>query len=235
MNSSRRELLRRSAALAGLGSASGLALSLAAMGEAAAHTADDCKALVCVSLFGGNDGASMIVPYDPNQFALLTRARGSLLPSRSSLAPTASGTDGLRAGQQFALAPALARLKPLYDQKRLAVIQNIGTLRDRVSKAEATGSRVPRAWFSHHDQQATWMSGRTEGANSGWGGRLMDGSSTASIASQFSAVSVNGRQVFFRASWQTFGRAIGSSGARDQHSCLPGPQAAGLPGGFGGI
>jgi uncharacterized protein (DUF1501 family) len=38
------------------------ALNLATLGEAAAATATDYKALVCIFLYGGNDHANTVVP-----------------------------------------------------------------------------------------------------------------------------------------------------------------------------
>ena len=46
------------------GAAAPWALNLAALGEAAAATATDYKALVCIFLYGGNDHANTVVPYD---------------------------------------------------------------------------------------------------------------------------------------------------------------------------
>ncbi|MBA3625769.1 MAG: DUF1501 domain-containing protein, partial [Methylibium sp.] len=62
---SRREFLRRAAALSGSVGAAGLpfALNLAALGSAAAQSAD-YKAIVCLFLNGGNDSANMVLPTD---------------------------------------------------------------------------------------------------------------------------------------------------------------------------
>ena len=50
--------------MAAAGAAAPWALQLAAMGEAAAFSGDDYKALVCVFLYGGNDYANTVVTYD---------------------------------------------------------------------------------------------------------------------------------------------------------------------------
>ncbi|MDP3836254.1 MAG: Tat pathway signal protein, partial [Hydrogenophaga sp.] len=60
----RRAFLRRAGQLAFTGAALPTALNLAAMGEAAAFTATDYKALVCVFLPGGNDYANTVINYD---------------------------------------------------------------------------------------------------------------------------------------------------------------------------
>mgnify|MGYP002132813440 CR=1 FL=1 len=48
----------------------------AAFGEAAAFTATDYKALVCVFLYGGNDYANTVIPYDNANYDLYSRIRG---------------------------------------------------------------------------------------------------------------------------------------------------------------
>ena len=55
MDFSRRAFIQRASALSLAGSATPFVMNLAAMGEAAAATASDYKALVCVFLYGGND------------------------------------------------------------------------------------------------------------------------------------------------------------------------------------
>ena len=72
----RRAFLRRSAQLAATGVALPTALNLAAMGEAAAQTATDYKALVCVFLYGGNDYANTVVTYDDPSYDLYNAIRG---------------------------------------------------------------------------------------------------------------------------------------------------------------
>ena len=62
MNASRRAFLQRASALSLAGTAVPWALNLAAMGEAAAATATDYKALVCVFLYGGNDYGNTLIP-----------------------------------------------------------------------------------------------------------------------------------------------------------------------------
>mgnify|MGYP006892211145 CR=1 FL=1 len=78
-SASRRSFLQRASALSILGGATPWALSLAAMGEAAAATADDYKALVCVFFYGGNDYANTLAPYDQasydTQYALRDNLR----------------------------------------------------------------------------------------------------------------------------------------------------------------
>jgi uncharacterized protein (DUF1501 family) len=79
---SRREFLKRSSALSIAGAAAPWAMNLAAMGEAAAQSADDYKALVCVFLFGGNDHGNTIIPYDAASYTPRWRCRVTRLLQR---------------------------------------------------------------------------------------------------------------------------------------------------------
>ena len=68
-NASRREFLKRGSAVSIAGAAAPWMLNLAAIGEAAAQSAGDYKALVCVFLYGGNDHGNTLVPYDQATYA----------------------------------------------------------------------------------------------------------------------------------------------------------------------
>ena len=63
---SRREFLRRATILSGSVGSAGLpfALNMATMGAAVAQTASDYKAIVCLFMYGGNDSANMVLPWD---------------------------------------------------------------------------------------------------------------------------------------------------------------------------
>ena len=63
-NPSRRAFLQRVSALSLAGVATPWAVNLATMAEASAANAQDYKAIVCVFLYGGNDYANTLVPYD---------------------------------------------------------------------------------------------------------------------------------------------------------------------------
>jgi uncharacterized protein (DUF1501 family) len=76
--SDRRAFLRRAGQLGVAGIAAPWAINLASMGEAAAFTASDYKALVCVFLYGGNDYGNTVVPYDATNYATLKAWTASL-------------------------------------------------------------------------------------------------------------------------------------------------------------
>ena len=198
-NAGRRAFLRRSAALSLVAGATPWALSLAAMGEAAAATATDYKALVCVFLYGGNDQSNTLVPYDSASYAAYQGLRSNIAIDRNALAGTVlAPATALADGRQYALAPGLASLLPLFDAGKLSVVLNVGTLARPTTKAQySNGSATlsPKL-FSHNDQQSYWQASSPEGATSGWGGRLGDLYASGNGNATFTCVSVSGNAVY---------------------------------------
>jgi uncharacterized protein (DUF1501 family) len=201
----RRALIQKVSALSVAKTATPLALSMAAMAEASAQTANDYKALVCIFLYGANDHYNTVVPYDQASYndyyavrkgaAIAGTPYEGIALTRSSLSATALAP--LADGRQMALGPQMTGMKSLFDAKRAAVMLNIGTLVQPTTKAQYDNHSVPLPpkLFSHNDQAAYWQSGLTEGATSGWGGRMADlllaGNSNASLT----CISVNGDAV----------------------------------------
>ncbi|MDC7684570.1 DUF1501 domain-containing protein [Asticcacaulis sp. BYS171W] len=105
----------------------------------------------------------------------------------------------------FALHPLMAPCKTLFDQGRLAVMANVGTLIQPVTKAQynARSVSLPANLYSHNDQQSTWQAGAAEGARIGWGGQMgdllmsMNGTNTifTAITAGGTAVYLSGRNV----------------------------------------
>jgi uncharacterized protein (DUF1501 family) len=198
-NASRRAFLQRGAALSVAAGATPWALSLAAMGEAAAATATDYKALVCVFLYGGNDYANTLVPYDQASWDAYYGFRSNLAIDIGALAPTVlNPVVPLANGRQFALAPGLAPLVPMFDAGKMSVVLNVGTLIQPTTKAQYTAKSVPLPpkLFSHNDQQSFWQASSPEGASSGWGGRMGDLYAAGNGNSSFTCISVAGNAVY---------------------------------------
>jgi uncharacterized protein (DUF1501 family) len=198
-SASRRAFLQRGAALSLAGGALPWALNLAAMGEAAAASATDYKALVCVFLYGGNDYANTLVPYDQASWDGYNSFRSNLAISRSALAGTVLAPSvALSGGRQYALAPGLAPLLPIFGAGKMSVVLNVGTLVQPTTKAQYTSQSVllPPKLFSHNDQQSYWQASSPEGATSGWGGRIGDLFASGNGNATFSCVSVAGNAVF---------------------------------------
>ena len=84
---SRREFLRRASAFAAAGIASPYAMGFAGITAASAQNAADYKALVYVSLGGGNDHLSSFVPYDSASYARYAKVRKRLALNRTTLLP----------------------------------------------------------------------------------------------------------------------------------------------------
>jgi uncharacterized protein (DUF1501 family) len=211
----RRDFLKRGSALGIAGVATPWALNLAAIGEAAAQTATDYKALVCVFLYGGNDHGNTLVPYDATNYAAYQTIRGSLATAQASLAGTVlTPATPLPGGMQLAMAPQLASLKTLFDDGKLAVQLNVGPLIVPTTKAQYTARSValPPKLFSHNDQQSVWQSSMPEGSTSGWGGRMGDLFLSGNTTSALTCMSVTGNAVYL-AGQQTVQYQVSTSGA----------------------
>ena len=199
MDQSRRAFLKRASALSIAGTATPFVLNLAAMGEAAAATATDYKALVCVFLYGGNDYANTLVPYDNAQYGVYNAQRANLAFAQSALTPTLlTPATALPGGAQYALAPGLAPLLPIFNAGRMAVMLNVGTLVQPTTKAQyqARSVPLPPKLLSHNDQQSYWQSSSPEGAASGWGGRIGDLLQSGNANASLTCINVSGNAVF---------------------------------------
>lgn len=216
-DASRRLFLRQAAALTGLGAAAPLALNLSALGSAAAQSASDYKALVCVFLHGGNDSLNMVLPTDPSSWANYTAVRQQapdsialLAPGTPPLASAAAGTPArlggvlpispARAqGRSYALHPMLGALQTMFDEdRRLAIVANVGTLVMPTTKAQVTqvGHPKPPHLYSHNDQANYWQALRPEGATRGWGGMMADLVASQNGRAAFTAISASGNAIW---------------------------------------
>ena len=198
----------------GLGVAAGFASNLASFNAYAANTSD-YKALVCVFLKGGMDSHDMIIPVDASQNALYGNIRAPLLdnytragwasrrPGDHKLGNLAGGnavSGSVADGRSFAFPYEMRALRDLYQDRKLAVVGNVGPLVDQMNRTtylNKSAKRPPRL-FSHNDQQSIWMANSPEGAGVGWGGRMGDfmQAAGANIHNSFTAVSVNNNSVF---------------------------------------
>lgn len=206
MNESKRRFLKSGAALASsMGSLAPLALQLGALASLAAKTADAAtvsgsyKALVCLFMHGGNDGQNWIIPTDPTGYAEYANARREMALQANTLLPITTSLQ--TQGRTFGVAPELAALQKWYLAKKLAFVSNVGPLLAPITKADfQAGRNVPPRLFSHNDQQSTWQSLATEGAQSGWGGRIGDILQSSNGYPQFTSMSMAGNAVFLTGS-----------------------------------
>jgi uncharacterized protein (DUF1501 family) len=191
MRISRRDVLQ------GLG-AVGLAASLSRFteGRAWAQTADDYRALVCVFLFGGNDGNNMVVPLDSNGYAAYAAARGTgaggLALPQAQLLPLAP-TSGSAA---YGFHPNLPELQTLWADGVLGLVFNVGTLLAPTTKQSFLQNTVPHplSLLSHQDQQHQWQTALSDQySRTGWGGRIGDGLPAGPLPP---LISISGNQLF---------------------------------------
>jgi uncharacterized protein (DUF1501 family) len=211
--SSRRQFLHQ---LAGLSTTGGLAslgagASMMALPQVA-HAQSDYRALVCLFLFGGNDGLNTIVPMDDSVanagYSRYSTVRGALA------LPRGSGANALvpLSGSRFGLHPSLAPLSSVWDDNGMAIVHNVGPLARPMTQAQYVQWRelqdstfVPEGLFSHSDQQRQWENARSiTNSTTGWGG--------------LAAEQLDSRQVVSFAGNTRFG-----GGARNNELVLPEP------------
>ena len=198
-NQSRRAFLQRASALGIAGAATPFVTSLGLIGEAAAATASDYKAMVCIFLFGGCDQANTLPPYDAANFNIYQSLRSTIAYNREALAATVLRPNvALAGGNQYALAPAMAPLLPVFDAGRMAVMLNVGALIQPTTKAQYSARSVPLPpkLFSHNDQQSFWQSSSPEGARSGWGGRMGDLLQSGNGSATLTCINASGNAVY---------------------------------------
>jgi len=198
-DASRRAFLKRSSMLAMAGVAAPWAVNLAAMSQAAAATATDYKALVCVFLYGGNDYGNTLIPTDSARYAAYQGMRPTQAYTQDQLAATVLNPSvALAGGLQYAIAPELAPLLPIFNAGKMGVMLNVGTLVQPTTKAQYTAGSVPLPprLFSHNDQQSVWQASSPEGATSGWGGRMGDLFESGNGNAVFTCVNVSGNAVY---------------------------------------
>jgi uncharacterized protein (DUF1501 family) len=158
-----------------------------------AGSSSDYKALVCLFLFGGNDGANMVVPMASSgavSYAAYQRARRSISLEQESLLPIQGS-----AGAAYGLHPSLVNVRRLYEEKRAAIMLNVGTLVQPTNKSQYDSNQVPlpRNLYSHSDQVQTWQTANPLAAGgTGWGGRVVDAVVGEANRVVSPSVSVNG-------------------------------------------
>lgn len=132
------------------------------------------KALVCVFFGGGNDSNNMVVPKHNAGYAEYSAARtaqGLAIP-QANLLSINPPTMGL----EFGLHPNLTELHQLWQQSKLAVVCNVGTLVQPLTKAQyLAGAPRPDQLFSHSNQVEQFRTSiSVNTSTTGWGGRLAD-------------------------------------------------------------
>jgi uncharacterized protein (DUF1501 family) len=189
----RRAFLKRSAHLAALTGGT-FAGTLASMGEVAAQTATDYKALVCVFLYGGNDQSNTIVPISNTEYAAYQSARPDIALAQSRLLPI---NPQNYTGPALGLAPEMTGLRDLFEAGKASIIANVGPLNRPTTISDYRNNRadLPTQLFSHSDQQGAWQTAVPDASSpTGWLGRIADatyGANTGAALSMTLSVSGN--------------------------------------------
>lgn len=155
------------------------------------------KALVCLFLYGGNDGDNTIVPRGA-EYSAYAAARGALaLPSAMlrPITPLSSPDPRL-----WGLHPSLASIQSLFQAGKAAIVANVGPLVVPVTRAQYLSENVPLPpqLFSHSDQTVHWMTSWPDQVpTTGWGGRMADRINALNGNAQISmSMSLDGSNTF---------------------------------------
>ncbi|AMN66859.1 DUF1501 domain-containing protein [Psychrobacter sp. P11G5] len=195
---SRRAFLQRLGYLAGAGVVTPMAINLSAMNKATAATTDsDYKALVCVLLDGGNDQANTLIPIDTSNYATYRKIRQDIALDQSTLLPLIPATN-LAGGLKWGFNPNLKRLNSLFHLRKLAVLQNVGSLVQPTSLDQYKNRSValPRGLFSHFTQKQNWQSTASDSFREGWGGKIGDAILKQNSHGAFSCVGTDNDTLF---------------------------------------
>lgn len=164
--------------------------------NAMAQNATDYRALVCIFLFGGNDGHNLLVPMSGPQSDAYKSIRGSLaLPDGNAKLLTVTTASG----EPYGLNDGLSDIQPLWLQGKLAAVANVGMLVQPTTRAQFQGGApVPTNLFSHSDAVQQMQAGTPNGSGgTGWAGRVADAMQSANAGVTFPpAISMAGPVLF---------------------------------------
>lgn len=131
------------------------------------------KAIILITLSGGNDGNNTLIPLDPVEYGQYTRLRGPIALSQGDCHVLKSAGTGGTHG----LHPNLPNIAKYYNNGQAMFVANVGPLIQPATKAElhASPSLVPASLLSHTVGLQQWESSTTvQAPSSGWGGRIAD-------------------------------------------------------------
>lgn len=200
MNETRRDFLKKTGGCAlGMVSLATQMHHLGAMSAMAQKVLDsqpeggeNYKALVLLFWSGGNDGNNMVIPnHDDlsisnyNTYAAARGAQGLAIDRATLLPIAAPRINNLTYGLHPSLGPQTQNgttivnngIHELYGQGKLAVVANVGTLVQPLTKAQYGNSsfKKPYQLYSHSDQVNQAQTGvSSTAAFTGWGGRISD-------------------------------------------------------------
>jgi uncharacterized protein (DUF1501 family) len=179
---------------------------------------------VCIFLFGGNDANNLIIPNDNAGYQNYATIRSNLALPQTSILPIVAKTTQASGENLYGLHPNLTGLQGLFTGGQMAVLANVGTLAQPLTRAQylagTTGATVlPQNLFSHSDQQQQWQTAQFTGFSStGWAGRTADALQSLNAGSQFPPIT------------SVAGGAILCTGAQTQPYALAPGNSPGLTG-----
>lgn len=187
-NISRREFVQLSAAF-------GMLAGLGQFKLTAAAPVQDYKALVCLFMFGGNDGHNLVVPLNNTQYSAYQASRGGLALPPNQLLGINDAAQG-----PFGLHYAMPELQALYNQNRMAILANVGILVQPTVYANLSNANfaLPLNLRSHADQVVEMQTGfPSSGGSTGWGGRTLDLLQSSNAGTNFPvSISMNSPALF---------------------------------------
>src|SRR3978361_1729864 len=113
-----------------LGLSLGAFAALSRLKIARAAPVSDYKALVCIFLFGGNDGHNTVVPLNGANYNNYKINRGGLALPLNQLLPINTLSNS-----PYGLHYGLPELRTLYQQSKLAILANTGMLVQPLTRA----------------------------------------------------------------------------------------------------
>lgn len=126
------------------------------------------RTLVVIQLLGGNDGLNTVIPYTDSRYYSL---RPSLALKESGLKDSQGRSTMI--SNKFALNPNLEKIKEIYDQNKVAIVQGVG---------------YPNPSGSHFESTDIWQTANESGKGRGWLGRYAD--QTVTDPSELAAVAI---------------------------------------------
>jgi len=163
----RRDFLKHSAA--GLAGVTPLMSMLGGVTSIEAADVDGAyKAIVVVLLEGGADVFNMVAPSQSDAYDAYKAVRQNLALEKDTLLPITN---------EYGMRENMGRMQQLFNDKKLAVVANVGTLVQPTTLAQINdGSAIlPLQLFAHNTQRDLWMLGSAkEALKNGWAARTGD-------------------------------------------------------------
>ncbi|MDJ0654712.1 MAG: DUF1501 domain-containing protein [Xanthomonadales bacterium] len=179
------------------------------------------RALVCILLEGGADSYNMLVPRlagtgnPATDYNVYTQTRQNMAVGYNEQNGTWNpGSILTLNGTDMGLNPDMPGMQSLFNSNRLAVVANVGSMIEPVTKSQILGgsANLPPQLFSHSDQSVQWQKAHSDSVeNRGWFGRVADLLSSMNAPGPSMNISVIGNNVI-QVGQSVFPYSIGTDG-----------------------